>query len=103
MRPTSGFAILQECTKTGRQDWVSIAGPNSTIMTAVSGGPSETYADRATAERDAETFRERNARAVERDRWRPKYKSEPATYTVTEITPQTAAEVIGRARWAKAG
>jgi hypothetical protein len=103
MRPTSGYAILEECTKSGCQYWVRMSGPNSTTMIAASvGTPSELYADRAAAERDAEILRRRNARDVERNSWRT-LGTEPATYTVIELTPWTDAEGIDEAKWVRAG
>jgi hypothetical protein len=85
MRPTYGYAILEECTKSGYQYWVRIGGPNSMTMVAAScRQPSDLYADRAAAEHDAEVLRLRNGRDVERSRWRPRYRTEPARYTVIE-------------------
>jgi hypothetical protein len=85
MRLTYGYAILEECTKSRYQDWVRIGGPNSMTMIAAScRQPSELYADRAAAEHDAEVLRLRNGRDVERSRWRPRYRTEPARYTVIE-------------------
>jgi len=103
MRPISGYAILEDCRKSGCQYWITIAGPNSTTMIAAGSGlPSALYADRATAERDAEVLRQRNARDVERNRWRS-FGTEPATYTVIEVTPWAGAEVAGAVRWPRTG
>jgi hypothetical protein len=48
------------------------------------------YAERETAERDAEIYRQENARDVEATKRRPKYKTEPATYTVVSVDPAPA-------------
>ncbi len=104
MRPTYGYAILEECTKSGTQYWVKIAGPNSmTMIAACSRQPSELYDDMAAAEHDAEILRLRNIRDVERSRWRPSYRTEPATYTVVELRSRIEAECNGEAVWVKAG
>jgi hypothetical protein len=104
MIPTCGYAILEKCTKSGSQYWVRICGPNSMIMIAASGQqPSELYADRAAAERDAEILRLRNVRDVERSRWRPSYRMEPVTYTVIEFKSRIETECNGEAVWAEAG
>src|SRR5262245_13951319 len=101
MRQISGYAILEDCTKSGCQYWVTSAGPNDTIMIAAACGlPSALYADRAAAERDAEVLRQRNARDVERNRWR-NVGTDPATYTVVEVTPWVGAEATGVAGWAR--
>jgi hypothetical protein len=85
MRRTYGYAILEECPKSGTQYWVKMAGPNSMTMIAASGRqPSALYDDRAAAEHDAEILRLRNVRDVERSRSRASYRTEPATYTVIE-------------------
>jgi hypothetical protein len=55
----------------------------------------EPYADKGAAERDAEVLRQRNARDVERSRWRPGFRTEPATYTVVELTLPSYVECIG--------
>jgi hypothetical protein len=86
MQSIPAYGILEQCTKSGCQYWVRIGGPNSTTMIAASGRqPPEPYADRGAAERDAEVLRQRNARDVERSRWRPSFRTEPATYTVVEL------------------
>jgi hypothetical protein len=66
---------------------VARSGPSSTSSMAYHNGmpPVSYYADRANAERDAEWFRARNARAVEATKRRRKYKTWPATYTVIEV------------------
>jgi hypothetical protein len=65
--------------------------------------PSELYDDRAVAEHDAEILRLRNVRDVERSRWRPSCRTEPATYTVIELKVRSDAECAGEAVWSKAG
>jgi hypothetical protein len=83
------FAILQE--QAGRRHWVrtevSEGGFTSNCMTtALLPAPvTLQYGDRDSAERDAEIFRERNARAVEATKRKRKYKEEPATYSVVPV------------------
>jgi hypothetical protein len=96
MKSTRGYGILEQCTKSGCQYWVRIGRPSSTTMIAASGRrPPEPYGDRGAAERDAEVLRQRNARDVERSRWRPAFRTEPATYTVVELTLHSRFECIG--------
>jgi hypothetical protein len=79
------FAILQE--QAGRRHWVRINGPGSeTFTTAIRPPPKDLqYPNRDIAERDAEVFRERNARDVEATKRSRKYRTEPATYTVVSV------------------
>jgi hypothetical protein len=56
-----------------------------TMLAASGRQPPELYDDKAAAEHDAEILRLRNVRDVERSRWRPNYRTEPATYTVIEL------------------
>jgi hypothetical protein len=98
VKSTPGYGILEQCTKSGCQYWVRIGGPNSTTMIAASGRQApEPYADRGAAERDAEVLRQRNARDVERSRWRPNFRTEPATYTVVELTLHSYVACTGQA------
>jgi hypothetical protein len=85
------FAILQE--QAGRRHWVRINGPGaSSFTTALRGPPKDLqYADREAAERDAEIFREQNARAVESTKRRRKHKEELATYSVLPVESAEAA------------
>lgn len=64
------------------------------MIAATCGLPSALYADRATAEHDAEMLRHRNAHDVARNRWR-NFSTEPATYTVIEVAPWVDADGIG--------
>ena len=76
------FAILQE-EKSGLRHWVRIKAPGVDIFTSAAPGaaPEEMqYADRETAERDAEIYRVQNARDVKRRR------AEPATFSVLPVT-----------------
>jgi hypothetical protein len=82
------FAILQE--QEGRQHWVRKNGPYAeTFTTAFPTIRPPTagllYADRETAERDAEGFRQQNARDVEATKRTSKNKTVPATYSVVPI------------------
>ena len=96
MTETLGYAILEVCRKSGCRYWVRIGGPNSITMIAADKGPSQLYADRGTAEHDAEILRERNVRDVGRSRWRLSCRTEPATYTVIELTPWSDAVGIAQ-------
>ena len=82
------FAILEESSR--YRLWVRLEGTNRSFTTARYPGPPEDlqYPDRATAERDAETFRAQNARAVERTKRKRKHKIDPATYSVLPVEPE---------------
>jgi len=84
------FAILQE--QEGLRHWVFIRGPGHRSLTSARLPPPTDlqYAERETAERDAEIYRQENARDVEATKRRPKYKTEPATYTVVSVDPTPA-------------
>jgi hypothetical protein len=83
------FAILQE--QAGRRHWVrtEVSERGFTLdrsTTAILPPPATLqYADRDSAERDAEIFRQRNAGAVEATKRRRKYKEEPAMYSVVPV------------------
>jgi hypothetical protein len=85
------FAILQE--QAGCRHWVRIAGPGSSSFTTALRPPPKhlQYADRETAERDAELFREQNAREVESTKRQRKHKIEPATFSVLPVKLEEAA------------
>ena len=72
-------------------------GPGGQTFTTAILGPHLYYADRETAERDAETFRQRNARDVEATKRKRKWKTEPATYSVLEVTD----ELLPRQRYSE--
>ena len=56
------------------------------FQTAILGPPKDLqYAERHAAERDAEIFREQNAREVASTNRRRKHKIEPATYSVLPV------------------
>ena len=81
------FAILEESSR--YRLWVRLEGTNRSFTSAVLGPPEDLqYPDRATAERDAETFRAQNARAVERTKRKRKHKIDPATYSVLPVEPE---------------
>src|SRR5262245_10131811 len=98
-----GYAILEECTKSGSQYWVRIGGPNNLTMIAASGRqPLQLYADRSAAEHDAQMLRQRNLRDVDRSRWwRPGCRTEPATYTVIKLRCCIDRECNGAVGWTK--
>ena len=79
------FAILQE--QEGRRHWVRKNGSNSEMFTTAILPPSAglAYAEREAAERDAEVFRQQNARDVEATKRKRKWKTAPATYSVVPI------------------
>jgi hypothetical protein len=83
------FAIIEERVEETRthRNWVARSGPGTTSMMACHDGfpPASHYTDRANAERDAEWFRAENARSIEATKRSRKYKTLPATYTVTEL------------------
>jgi hypothetical protein len=78
------FAILEQ--QKGRQHWVRIYDSGHDSFTSAIRDPLEhmRYADRETAERDAEVFRQRAVEAMKRKR---KGKEPPASYTVVPIEP----------------
>jgi hypothetical protein len=79
------FAILEEAE--GCRNWIHIEPHGTAFISARSGPPPADmlYAERATAERDAEACRAINARKVKTTkRWR-KYRIAPATYSVVPI------------------
>jgi hypothetical protein len=63
-------------------------------MIAADSRPTLLYADRGAAEQDAEIFRRRNARDVERSRSRINCQTEPATYAVIEFIPGSDTEHV---------
>jgi hypothetical protein len=78
------FAIIQECTVTHRQHYVS-----SDAITSVTGGcPARmTFSRQDAAEFAARTLRDQNAANVERTKRQRKYRVHPCTYTVVAVVP----------------
>jgi hypothetical protein len=93
------YAILeQRAGRTG--SWVSKYDSMSSMTTMAMGRPGEDfeYSDRDVAERDAQEYRDRDARFVERDARKRVNKHQPHTYTVIEITEDTEAEYRAKFR-----
>jgi hypothetical protein len=83
------FAILKECTVTGRKHWVHTVTTKSESFTTANGNPPPdemAYPDKGSADMWADHFRADNARRAEATKRKKNFRTEPARFTVVEVS-----------------